>query len=448
MSIEKPPQGTEPEKPSKKTENKEEKAEQEEDKKIASGLSPENKQFFEEMSEEGKEVLRDLCERSPIISTTKGAIERIALSYNKFWSNRHQEKIVELKGKMNEIDVMLGKIDASKESVKSSIETLKKRGIVNIDPLLLQRELQEIERRRTDLLNKRDKIQSKIEARENKAILYTNERDRIADKLAQTYEKKFREEEAQLEEIQALRDRIDLDIAVAEIKHKQKLAEIEEIKKKKRTIERNRREIGDSEEDVRKNQIIKILEEKIKEGTQKIRKERKVLAYHKREIDKMIAKIDARANKYRDKRQKFARIKRDRLIEIGDIPRTPTEPIGKEWEEEETRVHRNKEDSIPETPLTTNEEETPKNKERIKVSELIKKWNSFIKENKGFKRLIIDEKDFLEKAKGLPKTIELGDFKEILKRYLKIKSLLPENFNEIISSFYKKETKIREQRNP
>lgn len=98
----------------------------------------------------------------------------------------------------------------------------------------LQLKIKVIDQQKINLLNEKDKVQSKFEARENKAKLYTNERDRVADKLIGRYNEKLEPMEKELESLQTCKDQADLVIAVTEVKHKEQIAKLDGIEKRKR----------------------------------------------------------------------------------------------------------------------------------------------------------------------------------------------------------------------
>jgi len=85
---------------------------------------------------------------------------------------------------------------------------------------------------------KKIKKQSKFEAIDNKLKLYTNERDRVADKLIGRYEEKLKPMEAELERLQNFNNKIDLMVVAAEVKIKSFLISLT-ILKKKRSNSRN-----------------------------------------------------------------------------------------------------------------------------------------------------------------------------------------------------------------
>jgi hypothetical protein len=265
--------------------------------------------------------------------------------------------------------------------------------------------------------------------------LYTNKRDRIADKLISRYNEKLEPMEKELERLQTRKDQIDLLIAVTEVKHKERKAKLDDIEKKKTQVEEALRRTGMSEKEIRKFKGVKTLEDFLAQGRENIKVEKENLAQKKTEIEKKIARVDARANPYRDKREEFARVKERRPLkmELG------TRKRGKEFKDtEEIRAHARREDET---------ETVEENKERSKISLYISGWNAHLRKKYGKKvsgELIIDTNEFL-KTTGFLKDARLDfkDFKNILGKYYKVKRLPGDKFSKSIDEFFEKKIKTK-----
>ena len=161
-----------------------------------------------------------------------------------------------------------------------------------------------------------------------------------------------------------------------------------------------------------------------------VRMEKENLAKRKAEINKRIAKVDSKANPYRDKREEFIRIKKGRPIEIKVAPRQRSVDVKGG---EEIRVHSIKvEVGIREVG----------NEERLRIADYLSLWNTFLKEIYKDKAEVIDTKDFLRET-SLPKNFKLDfeDFKNILEKYLKYRKLPVDQFNQNIKKFFEQKIK-------
>lgn len=443
--FEKPPISSMPEGESPKEKVEKEKvSEKEKSERTTSVLSPENRNFFYRMSEKGRKIANQVYEGLYKIPGVSRIVGKMEIAYNQFWIDRYQEKAVEFKSKMDNTDLKIEVLDQSKEEIESVIENLKQQNIPGVESLQLK--LQDIERQKEKLLNKKDRYQSKFEAVDNKIKLYTNKRDRIADKLISRYEEKLKPLEEELEKLQTYKDQIDLLIAVTKAKNKEQISKLNEIEKSKNQLEENLRKTGMREREIRKMAVIKELNKKIAEGQRKIKAEEENLSKRKAKIDKKIAKVDRKANPYRDKREEFVRIKERRPIRIEVSERKR----GIEFKgEEEVKAHPRVETGRERVSVSTRieaeemvEEEIVEEKEKLRTAVYIKRWNEFLIENYKEDAHVVDLTDFLE-ATGLSEdfVLDFDDFKNILEKYLKYRKIPMDQFNQNIDNFYDQKIK-------
>jgi len=451
MSFEKPPTIPTPDQEAQKIPNPEEVKNQEKaaekaeaSENTASVLSPENKSFLGRMSEGGEKIANQVYEGLYKIPDANRVVGKLEIAYNQFWIDRHQEKAVQFKEKMDGLDLRVGAFDQSKKEIESVIENFKQQNIPGVESLQIK--LQDIDRQKAGLLNEKDRAQSKFEARDNKLKLYTNERDRVADKLIERHEEKLKPMEAEMERLQTFKDQTDLLVAVTEVKHKEQLAKLGDIEKKKTQIEEALRRTGMSEKEIGKFEAIKQLDEVLVGGREKVRIEKENLARRKAEINERIAKVDAKANLYRDKREEFVRVKEGRPIKIDVAARQR----GAEFKgEEETRAHPRSEAAYEADSVSAGvergsevEEESAEDKEKLQTAAFIGGWNTFLKETYKDAKFI-DGKDFL-RATGLSEKhrLDFKDFKNILGKYLKYRKLPVDQFNRSIDKFFEQKVKV------
>jgi len=416
--------------------------------KIASNFNPENRKTFERMSEQAKNIANQVYEglyKTPGINKIVGKLE---IAYNQLWIDKHQEKAAKLKEKIDGFDLRINALNQSEKEIKLAIEDLKQQNIPGVESLQIK--IQDIERQKEELLNKKDRVQSKFEERENKLKLYVNERDLVADRFITHYEEKLEPLELELKKLQNYRNQLDLLAVVTEAKYKEQSAKLDNLRKKKVQIENTLHHAGMSEKEIRKNEAIKQFEKIILENQKKIRSdyslEKEKLTRSKAEINKKIAKVDAKANPYRDKREEFVRIKERRPIRMEVAPRQKEEFKDEEKIEAHPRIEvRPVEKSIPNK---SGAEKEPKNKEKLPISDLLHYWNNFLREVYKNEAMLIDEKDFLRdflQLINLPKDSKLDfeDFKDVLGKYLKSRKLSKKQFKQSIDKFFEKKIKSK-----
>lgn len=415
---------------------------------VSAFLNSENQSFWGRMSEGGKKLVSQAYEGFYKIPGVNRVVGKLEIAYNQFWIDKHEEKAVDFKNKMDGLDLKAGAFEQSKKEIESVIEDLKSQNIPGVESLQLK--IKVIDQQKINLLNEKDKAQSKFEARENKAKLYTNERDRVADKLIGNYNEKLKPMEKELENLQTCKDQVDLEITVTEVKHKERTAKLDGIEKRKTQVEEALRRTGMSEKEIRKFEAVKTLDGFLNQGREYIRLEKENLAKRKAEINAKIAKVDAKANPYRDKREEFARVKEGRPLKIN----VPTRERGQEFiGTEETTSHTRAENSGYESPRTyeressveTEEETVEEDKERLKTLNYISGWNSYLQEKYG-KKLpgeLIDPKDFLRSTRlSAEHKLDFKDFKNILTKYYKFRKIPADKLNKSIDKFFAEKIKV------
>lgn len=420
---------------------------------------PENKGFFKKMSESGREIAGQVFEAAHKISVKgkefsnkarEGADElsgkaaegiynlpgvarflgKMEITYNQFWADKHEEKALGLKDKMDNFDLKSKTLNEAQKDLEDKIENFKKSGFP-VGSLALQ--LRDFEKQKEDIAKKRDRVQSKFEARDNERKLYIGERDRIADKLINRYESKLQPFEKDLENLKSQRDQLDLASTIAEIKNDQQEETFKKLEQDIKETEDALRASGKYEWTIKRDKTLKLIKAEIVKGRKEIAAEKENIAKQKFEINRKIAEVDERANPLRDKRGEFIRIKNGRPINIDVKPRKREENISFE---EEIKDHKreepneNKSEEVPEGTFENDQEdiEDLEIKEVLPLTVLVSIWNNYLKNSSKAERAqtkLIKIEDF-QKSQQMFGNIDLSfkDFKKTLESYYKIKNIL------------------------
>lgn len=398
-----------------------------------------NRNFFEKMSDGGKRVAKQIYEgmyNTPIADRVMGKLETC---YQQSRVNRHERKAVALKGKMDSFDIRQGALDQSKQEISSVIDDLKKQGMPGVESLQLR--LREMDSQKRELANKKDKVQSKFESRENKMNMRANKRDLIADKLIGRFNEKLNPLESEIGRLNECKDQLDLTMAVTEARHQNMQERLAKIESNKRRIEDALRMSGSSDRRIKRESAINELDKIIKDGRAKISAERENLERRKNIINGKIAKIDRKANKYRDRKTRYERLKAGKPLQINVETRKREEYQGGD---QKIKSHTRTElKEIPE--VEGNEAKTDAASEAAEVKEkrytigqYIIGWNRYLEVTYAAKARdkYIDPKDFFKKTR-LTKGFTLDDehFKRILMAYYKVKKMPVNNFNKDADNF-------------
>ena len=365
--------------------------------------------------------------------------DKLIIAFSEFWADKHEEKSIALKNKVDALDSKINTIREAKREIETIIEEYKSEKLPGVESLQLK--VKKMEREERDLLNKKDKAQSEIEARGDKIKLYINERDRAVNRFIERYNEKLEPMEEKLKILETNKDEVNLLIAVAEIRNKRFVEEIDNIKERKIKIEEAFRKIGLSERKIKKDKALIFLSERLKELDKKIKTSEDALSEKKELINKKVAEIDAKANRYRDKKEEYLRIKEGRPIEIVLEEREESP----DFQEEEEIISRPRKKQ-PEG-LRKREGEITEGREKLTIQNYISLWDSYLS-NKYNQALADEERinsgDF-SKLTGLSTEYQLGfeDFKNVLELYYKLKKMPTEKFYINIDSFSKEEIETK-----
>lgn len=394
-------------------------------------LSPVNRERFARMPRGAKNIFEKAHEGLFDIPGVNRVVGKLEIAYKQFWSDKHQEKSATLKSKMDALDEQIRVIEQTKNEIKANVNELRSQNIPGGESLEVA--IAKCSRQQEALMKKKDRFQTKLEARDNKVRMYTNERDMIAEKLIGRYEEKLKPMEKGLERLDASKNKLDLEAAVAEVKYR-------ELGEKVTTLEAQiaRQEDIYTRTGVSASGVLKILKTQIAENYKKIREGKNDFNRRYNEIHKEIAKLNKKANPYRDKRAEFVLIKDRRPLDMNIQTRNSLKEYeGREDVTGTTRAYV----GTPALPVETRSQSSPERVDNytFEVRSLAGKWNTYLQETYGnsSQGVLLTMQDF-ENTVGLraDKKLLAKEFKNILSAYYKSRKLLTPETKEAVDKFF------------
>lgn len=85
-------------------------------------LEGQNKSRFERMSDKAKEYAGRAYEGLYKIPVVNRVVAKVEIAYKQFWADRHEEKAVKFKGKIESINQRDSLLVASKNEIRTTIE--------------------------------------------------------------------------------------------------------------------------------------------------------------------------------------------------------------------------------------------------------------------------------------------------------------------------------------
>ncbi len=399
--------------------------------------------------EKGKKVAGKIYDGLYKIPGVKRVLGKMEIAYNQMFINRHEGRAVGFRERMDSTTKELEIWAGQKERIKGVIEDLKRKGISTES---MQLEIKKIERQEVKLMHAKNRDQDRVEKREEKSKLYTNRRDAVADKLINSYNEKIRPIDGKLEALQTGRDRVELQLAIMEAKHKEEAASLDEIKKQKEEMEDTYRMLNWDEKKISKNGVIRMLEKQLADGYGKMKTERGEIVRKMNKIDERISKLDKKANPARSRREDLIRIKEGRPIKfdveerkgLADLTDRETATIhtreGEPREETDDEVE-SEESSAAEAEAEAEAEESREKVENWTMKELLESWNNHLDE-KYKKEAVsekIDPKEFFKVMENMGSSqnakVDGESFESILRTYCKFKKMPISKLNESIGAF-------------
>lgn len=368
---------------------------------------------------EDPNFLERMYERLYDIPVVNRLVVRMAIAYNQFWLDQHEIRAVRLRNQIVCLDERIRALEQSLEDIESTTQQLEEPGI--LVPRSVVRRRQKLGRQIMRLKTRRDALSRKLDKRDNKKSLYTNQRDRIADRLIKQYEERLSPMEKELDKLHEQRLQLELQMVQLEIAYKKYL----EQGNGSASIQRERK---------------------------RIRKAIEQLHCEIAVIDKEIARIDKKANRYRDRREYFARIIAQRPLAIYAEEREKSRGLEGL---EEVKSHPRKKGASPEakkagvgSEMGVEEVEerggVEKREELKKLSVWLQEWNQKLSERleilkrsgilgtEDVSKYLVNQNDFFAQVTILKgdDTIDFKDFIKVLRAYFKFRKIFSDKINQ------------------
>ncbi len=402
-------------------------------------LSVQNKSIWERMSERGKKFFSDIYDSAKSkLPDPASFLGKIGIAYNQLWMNKHEEKAAKLKGKMDKIEMQRGALKKAKDEISRVVENLKKQGIPGSESL--QVKMRVLEQKDAKFLNKKDKIQSKFEDRDNRLALYKNDRDRIAKSFISKYDQKLSPVES---ELRGLKKELAEVCVAGEERLNGCTEQIAGWESQRESIRAAYKLAGDSDRQIRKDSAVKMLDQLIKSSQKNTAKLEKMLSQKKASINEEIARLDKNANPYRDRRETFVRTTglkpvraevsgRERGAvssqeeEVRSSSREKEEAVVADSDERVDESEKKDEEEKTENPIDgSNVENSAEEEKKVEVGLFINYFNRKIIEKFGSKsKFYIDRNEFTRESNvKIDERVEKEDFNKMLINYYKKKKI-------------------------
>lgn len=418
-------------------------------------LSPDNIGLVNRMTDRGKEIASKAFQSLEKIPGVDRTVGKLLVAYNQFWKNWNEKKAVGFKQQMDSLDRQISSMELGKERFQAKINEFEAKGM-GVESLQLK--LKESDQKRINLENKRAAMDSKLKARINNAKNRTNERDDVADRLINRFEGKLKPMEAELEKLKTNSAKSNLLIALTEAKHQRLESDLAKQERDILEAEKDMRDLGNSAKEIKDDPSLKIMRADVASGRKSIQAERNKILGDRNKINTEIARVDATANKYRDRREDFSRAKEDRPItfkvkakeksRVSTTRETPEAQTRQQAEAKKTEAQTGEEAVNDRTAESSKKEASAENENLKDMKSLVNGWNAYLIEKHGPDASAneqIDISDFTKKIGELGYSanfkIDFNNFKSILNCYLQLQDKPKEKYYQSIDAYYEDKLK-------
>ncbi len=418
-----------------------------EEKKV---ISYDSKSIFEKMSDKAKKIASAVYEGVYQMPVANRIVGKMEIAYNQKIIDIYDKKMAKRKNKLDAIDYCLNIFETAEKELPEFKKELEKEGVPGTASLEIQ--LKKIAQQKEEFLNKRDKIQTKFEAKENKRDLFIEKRDAVAKKLIDYYEEKLKPYEQKIESFNKEKARWEQLLQETELRHQNIEQRLKELEDKKTHLEELYKKMGWSERKIKHVESTKEIEKYVTGKRKQLHLERESIEKEILKNQKKISKLETKVNPYLDKKQAFVRVTERQKIDY-KVKKRERGTKEEETREEEIREEEIREEGIEEEEVET-EEKLGMEEEKEKVfekepefalKEVINKWNNYLKEehSDAFKTYGIDELIFAkESGLKLDKNFKISEWNRLMKEYLNLyQQVDEEKINNFIKDFNKKLSK-------
>jgi len=416
--------------------------------RVAPFIENTNRGFWSKMSGGAKEILSNAYEGIYMTPGLNKVVGKMEIAYNQFWIDKKEGKAARLKDKMDSFGSKNNTLEEVKSEVSKAATMLEEMGLPGSASNL--RAEKKLETKISKNENKMDKLQGRIENRENRINIFTNKRDAIADRLITHYEKKLSPIEGKLGVLEDRKNEIELFCVSSEVKLDEQRAKVKKIEEARAKIEASYLKAGYSDRQIKKDAAIKELSDQINGIYTTIQLEQARIAERRNRINEKIAKVNKKAEPYRNRKNEFIRVKNNRPIDFGLKERKYAD----EWKGTEEAHGHMREQGSQIYERQSNYVEPENNLENLypsmeRFDSLTEKWNLLVAENSEYVErdgngVMRQDSEFLlirpEEIEGATRIrgynqMTKENFLRIVEQFYKVKKIEKGMYQKIINKF-------------
>ena len=390
---------------------------------LGSVLSSKGREFFKNMPENAKNIASQMYDGIYSIPGVNRAAARAETTWNQFWINRKQDRVIELNDKVREISRDEAILNESEAALAEALEDVRSAGFGSTAKI--EKGLRQIASRKIELGEKKTKYEEKVRRKQESMTSFVEKRNEITDRMVSKYEERMRPLETKMENLSGLQDAIEFQITVMKVDHEEKMLEIAALSDRRTKVYEALRSAGQLDTNGN-HPALRPFDDVINAAKIKIAKAEAKANAKKQPIESKINKTKAKAEIYSARKREFTAIKERKLyVSETTSPTRSQENVGLE----ETRLESG-----------FAEEENLAESSRLSIGTFLDKWNEYltdsVRDEKQRTSLTIDKTEFLRGARwNDSKELDYEHFVKVVEGYYRIRKVAFKDKAEMSAKF-------------
>ncbi len=411
--------------------------------KAIPSIDPKNMVFWERMSAKAKGIMNSMYSGLRKMPATNRLVAKLEIAYNQGRVDKKERKQARLSSEYHSLDQRDAFLEDTQKIKDEAIGMIRAEGFVSKDMI---KDKKRMKKEQAELRYKKDKLQSKIEEKENEKNISANKRDACAERMIAYYNEKLGPIDARLKRLETKKDKVELICLGNEIKMGEIEDYIGDLENTKNKLIEKYEAFGYTEKAALRDSIFKEIDKQIEMHRSRIYSMTMENKIRREEVEPQIAKQSKKAEPFRNRKNQFVRVKDNRPVDF-EIPKR-TEPK-EHTEREEVRSYirgeyvetEEEKKADEEEPEVVTKVEQNEQKEGVETFDAwIIKFNNYIEKKKGLKKyedlLKVDKENILKVTKLSENTkMTKENLKKVITLYYKIEKIDKDLIDKVINNF-------------
>jgi hypothetical protein len=252
---------------------------------------------------------------------TNRLVAKLEIAYNQGRVDKKERKQARLSSEYHSLDQRDAFLEDTQKIKDEAIGMIRAEGFVSKDMI---KDKKRMKKEQAELRYKKDKLQSKIEEKENEKNISANKRDACAERMIAYYNEKLGPIDARLKRLETKKDKVELICLGNEIKMGEIEDYIGDLENTKNKLIEKYEAFGYTEKAALRDSIFKEIDKQIEMHRSRIYSMTMENKIRREEVESQIAKQSKKAEPFRNRKNQFVRVKDNRPVDF-EIQKKPSQ---------------------------------------------------------------------------------------------------------------------------